>query len=134
MSDGLKKKVIEIIDKNSEIIHANMVTAYLSSGETLEYYKQRLHLDMDVINLIERNRWKQVRNLIEISYENKQLQAKLFDSLVSSKSAYKNFAVEAIDIERLPKTLQDIVAYIQDNYTVKQKQGNLFDIVSFNVK
>jgi Ser-tRNA(Ala) deacylase AlaX len=133
-AESLKDKVIKIVDQNSAIIHVNMVTAYLPAQEALEYYKQRLHIDIDIINLVERNRWKQVRDLMEISYENKQLQTKLFDSLVSNKSAHKYFAVEAIDVERLPKTLQDIVAYIQDNYAIKQKQGNLFDIDDFNVK
>jgi hypothetical protein len=131
--DELKRKAIELIDKHSEIIHVNMVAAYLTADEALLFHRLKLHLDVDIINLVERNRWKQVRDLIQISYENKQLQTKLFDSLVSSKSTYKTFVVEAIDIERLPKTLQDIVAYIQDNYTIKQKQGTLFDIDDFNV-
>jgi hypothetical protein len=131
--EELKRKAIELIDKYPEIIHVNMVAAYLTASEALLFHRLKLHLDIDIINLVERNRWKQVRDLIQISYENKQLQTKLFDSLVSSKTAHKAFVVEAIDIERLPKALQDIVAYIQDNYTIKQKQGTLFDIDDFNV-
>jgi archaellum biogenesis ATPase FlaH len=110
-----------------------MVTAYLTATETLDFYRQRLHLDIDIINLVERNRWRQVRNLMELVYENKHLQTKLLDNLLQTKSAHKNFVVEAIDIERLPKSLQDIVAYIQENYAVKHRQGNLFDIGNIDV-